>query len=188
MKLSGRMDNVYDALSRIVGRLEDLGVPYAIVGSLALAEHGYERATVDVDLLLTKAGLERLKKNVLGLGYVEKFPGSRSLRDTQRNVGIDILTTGDYPGDGHPKPVAFPDPAIVATQGMLGMVVPLATLIDLKLASGLSAPHRMKDLADILELIRAAGLPLDLADRLDPSVRDKYVELWHAAQAPSDER
>ena len=81
---------------------------------------------------------------------------------------IDFLIAGEFPGDGKPKAVVFPDPA----------------LIKLKLASGMTAPHRIKDLADVLELIRAAQLPADLATDLDPSVRQKYVELWQAAQAP----
>ncbi|HUO84798.1 MAG TPA: hypothetical protein VM534_06750, partial [Thermoanaerobaculia bacterium] len=55
-------------------------------------------------------------------------------------------------------------------------------LIELKLASGLSAPHRLRDLADVLELIRIAGLPRELAEELDASVREKYIELWESAQ------
>ena len=50
------------------------------------------------------------------------------------------------------------------------------------LASGLSAPHRLQDLADVLRLIHAAALPRDLASQLDPSVRAKFDELWLAAQ------
>ncbi len=59
---------------------------------------------------------------------------------------------------------------------------PPETLVELELASGLSAAHRLKDLADVLELVRHAQLGRDLASRLDPSVRDKYLELWSAAQ------
>ena len=47
----------------------------------------------------------RFKKAHLGRGYVEKFPGSRGLRDTEHNVAIDVLIAGDYPGDGRAKPV-----------------------------------------------------------------------------------
>jgi hypothetical protein len=61
-------------------------------------------------------------------------------------------------------------------------LLPLPTLIELKLASGMSAPHRLKDLADVLELIRALSLPRETSDSLDASVRAKYEELWEAAQ------
>ena len=125
--------------------------------------------------------------DTLGRGYVEKFPGSKGLRDTEHGVSIDVLLAGEYPGDGKPKPIRFPDPATIAVRGSHGAFLPLETLIELKLASGLSAPHRLKDLADVLELIRAAGLPASLDERLDPSVRGKYAELWTAAQTRDDE-
>ena len=129
----------------------------------------------------------RWSLRVLGLGYVEKFPGSRGLRDTEAGVGIDVLLAGEYPGDGKPKPVAFPDPAVAAVRGRRVALLPLGKLIELKLASGISAPHRLKDLADVLELIKALALPRQLADSLDGSVRAKYDELWQAAQTADRE-
>lgn len=172
-----------EALTRI---LDEEGIPYAIAGAMALNQYGYRRVTVDVDVLLTAEGLARLKQRAVGRGYVEKFPGSRGLRDTGNNVSIDVLVAGEYPGDGKPKPVSFPDPATVAIRGERVAFLPLEKLVELKLASGQSAPHRLRDLADVLELIRAAALPAELADKLDPSVRDRYRELWNAAQAPRD--
>ena len=95
---------------------------------------------------------------------------------------------GDYPGDGKPKPVRFPDPARAAIDSGSFRVLGLPRVIELKLASGMSAPHRARDLVDIQELIRAAQLPLALADELDPSVQGKYRELWQiVANAPVDD-
>ena len=92
--------DVQRALRKIVRELEDAKIPYAIAGAMALNWYGYRRVTVDVDVLLSAQGLAELKSRVLGLGYVEKFPGSKGLRDTENNVGIDVLLAGDYPGDG----------------------------------------------------------------------------------------
>jgi len=83
--------------------------------------------------------------------------------------------------------VSFPDPASAAVRGSRVALLPLPKLIELKLASGMSAPHRLKDLADVIELVRAASLPKELAAALDPYVRDKYLELWLAAQATEPE-
>jgi hypothetical protein len=179
--------DVQRALERLVGILEAQRIPYAIVGALALNELGYRRVTVDVDVLLTPEGLAALKAVALGRGYVEKFPGSRGLRDTEAGVDVDILLTGGYPGDGKPKPIAFPDPAVAAVRGARVALLPLPRLIELKLASGMTAPHRLKDLADVLELVRAASLPGTLAEGLHPYVRDKYLELWRAAQTRDPE-
>ena len=61
-------------------------------------------------------------------------------------------------------------------------MLPLPTLLELKLASGLSAAHRLKDLADVQEVIRALRLPESLATELDASVRAKYAEQWRSVQ------
>jgi hypothetical protein len=179
--------DVQQALIKIARLLRAEGIPYALVGAMALNEYGYRRVTVDIDLLLSREGLAAFKAKYLGRGYVEKFPGSKGFRDVENGVTIDIVLAGDYPGDGKPKPVRFPDPERSAIVGEHLNVLPLATLLELKLASGLSAPARLKDLADVLELVRAAALPEALAEQLDPSVRDKFRELWRAAQEARDE-
>jgi hypothetical protein len=179
--------DVQKAMYALAQNLEALGIPYAIVGAMALNEYGYERVTRDVDVLLTREGLAAFKQQRLGRGYVEKFPGSKGLRDAEHNVAIDVLLAGEYPGDGAEKPVAFPDPAQAAVRGPKVALLPLERLIELKLASGMTAPHRLRDLADVLELIRLNHLPAELADRLDPYVRPKFLELWEAAQGAERE-
>ncbi|HEY5923639.1 MAG TPA: hypothetical protein VIV11_18285 [Kofleriaceae bacterium] len=175
---------VHRAMHELAKDLEEAGIPYAIVGAMALNEHGYERVTTDVDVLLTREGLAAFKERFLGRGYVEKFAGSKAMRNTRHNVSIDVLLTGDYPGDGKPKPISFPDPAQVAERGVRFSLLPIPRQLELKLASGISAPHRMKDLADVLEWVKHAKLPRELADQLDPYVRDKFLELWDLAQTP----
>jgi hypothetical protein len=181
---TGRLHRTAESIAR---RLDAANIPYAIAGALALGVHGFERVTTDVDVLLTRNGLTELKNAYLGRGYVERFPGSKGLRDTESNVPIDILIAGDFPGDGLPKPVAFPDPAGAVVEGERYRVLALPTLVELKLASGMTAPHRLKDLADVLELIRALKLSEDLAADLNPYVREKYLELWRAAQVQDPE-
>jgi hypothetical protein len=175
---------VQQAMRKLVVALDELAIPYAIVGGMALNEYGYQRVTVDVDVLLTREGLQRFKDHWLGRGYVEKFPGSRGMRDTELGVTIDVLVTGDYPGDGQPKSVRFPDPAVVAIRGRGLALIPLATLIELKLASGMTTIHRAKDIGDVVELIKRAQPPRELGDKLDPSVRGKFFEVWDALQTP----
>jgi hypothetical protein len=40
----------------------------------------------------------------------------------------------------------------------------------------------VKDLGDVVEVIRALELPATLENELNPYVREKYRELWQAAQ------
>lgn len=178
---------VQKALEKLVHTLDAQGIPYAIVGAMALNEFGYRRVTVDVDVLLTPEGLAAFKATSLGRGYIEKFPGSRNLRDTEHGVDIDVVLAGSYPGDGKPKPIVFPDPGAVAERGARVALLPLPMLLELKLASGMTAPDRLKDLADVQEVIRINRLPRTLAGELNPFVRDKYVELWQAVEDHTEE-
>ena len=171
---------VQEALRKITERLNELGIPYAIAGGLALFRHGHRRFTEDVDILVTRQGLATIHNRLAGLGYLPPFPKSKHLRDTDLGVRIEFLVAGDFPGDGKPKPVAFPDPAVVAVvfEGINYLNLP--TLIELKLASGMTNPDRMKDLVDVLELIKLLALPRDFVQQLAPYVQNKFVELWTA--------
>src|SRR5205085_8410584 len=96
---------VHRTLQRITRRLDELGIPYALVGGMALFFHGYRRFTDDIDILVTREGLQEVHRQLEGLGYVPPFTGSKQLRDAETGVRIEFLVTGEYPGDGKPKPV-----------------------------------------------------------------------------------
>ncbi len=173
---------VFKALHNITRRLKSLGIPYAVVGGMALFRHGLRRFTEDVDILVTKDDLRIIHEKLEDLGYLPPFTISKQLRDTEVGVKIEFLTTGDYPGDGKEKPVSFPDPRTVRFESDGISYVNLPTLVELKLASGMTNPGRLKDLADVLELIKAIDLPVDFANQLNPYVQDKFKELWSYAR------
>jgi hypothetical protein len=159
------------------------GIEYMVIGAVALTAHGYPRFTADVDIVLTREGLEAFHRELVGLGYRPAFEGAKKkFRSTRNAVAIEVITAGEYPGDGKPKPVVFPHPATASTEMSGVKVVTLEKLIELKLASGMTAPHRLKDLADIQELIKIRRLSRELATELNPYVREKYFELWDAVQ------
>jgi hypothetical protein len=177
-----RESAVQKALLRITRRLDELGIPYAVAGGMALFFHGYRRFTEDVDLLVTPEGLQRIHESLEGRGYVPPFEGSRNLRDTEAGVRIKFLVSGQFPGDGKPKPVAFPLPDDVGVEIGGIRFLQLPRLIELKLASGMTNPRRLRDLVDVQELIDTLQLPEDLDQQLDPFVREKYRELWRVVQ------
>jgi hypothetical protein len=82
--------DVQQALEALARTLDEEAIPYAIVGAMALNEYGYERVTTDVNVLLTRDGLARLKQRLLGRGYVEKFPGSKGLAHSLDLFFLDL--------------------------------------------------------------------------------------------------
>ncbi|HEY8411468.1 MAG TPA: hypothetical protein VIK76_08695 [Pyrinomonadaceae bacterium] len=170
-------------LARLSADLEEHGIDYAVIGAVALLAHGYPRFTEDIDLVMTAEGLRKFHEELIGLGYTPAFPGARKrLKSTADGVSIEVMTTGEYPGDGKPKPVSMPEPDKASTEIDGIRFVTLEKLIELKLASGISAPDRLKDLADVQELIKIRKLDADFALKLDPYVREKYLELEAAVR------
>jgi hypothetical protein len=179
-----RDDPVHQTLRNIAANFDRLGIAYAVAGGMALSAHGFVRATVDVDILVTAEGLAAVHRDLEGLGYVSPFGGSKNLKDVSTGVRIEFLVAGQFPGDGKPKPVAFPDPveAGVEIDGIRYLGLPV--LVELKLASGMTGGvARLKDFADVVSLIETLHLPLEFAQRLNPYVRPKYEELWRGLQA-----
>src|ERR1051326_4544745 len=143
-------DEVHKTLRRLIQRLNRSGIPYAIVGAMALGAHNYRRATKDVDILLSAAGFEEFVKRFVGKHY-DRIPGrQRRFRDRTNGVGVDFLVTGRFPGTGQPGPIAYPDPAAVSQVMEDKCVVNLPTLVQLKLAA-----RRHKDFGDVVGLIQA---------------------------------
>lgn len=182
-----RESALHKALGKIARKLDELGVDYAVAGGMAMFFHGYRRFTEDIDILVTRDGLDTIHRELEGLGYLPPFEGSKHLRDTQNGVRIEFIVTGDFPGDGKPKPVAFPRPADASTTIDDVRFLQLPFLVELKLASGMTNPGRLQDLADVQQMIRVLGLLEDFDEKLDPSVREKYRDLWSAVHQHSAE-
>jgi hypothetical protein len=181
--------NLNSALAQLSADLGRHGIDYMVIGAVALMAYGYPRFTEDIDLVMTAEGLETFHKELIGLGYVPAFQGSRKkLRATREGVPVEVMISGEYPGDGKPKPVSFPVPSDASVELEGVRVATLEKLLELKLASGMTAPDRLKDLADVQELIKIRGLDERFAEGLDPYVREKYLELWAAVEQGRRER
>ena len=101
-----------ETLRRVAKDLESHAIDYSVIGAVALNNHGYRRFTEDIDLLLTKEGLEKFRNELIGLGYRPAFEGAtKKFRTTEENFTVEIITSGEFPGDGKPKPVVFPNPS-----------------------------------------------------------------------------
>ena len=179
---------LHNTLAQLASDLKEHEIDYMVIGAVALLAHGYPRFTEDIDLVLTPEGLEAFHHELIGRGYAPAFLGAKKrLRATSDGVTIEIMTTGEYPGDGKPKPVSMPEPSTASIEIDGIQVVTFAKLIELKLASGMTAPGRLKDLADVQELIRIRQLQPEFAVQLDPYVRDKFLELYETIRrSPKD--
>ncbi len=171
------MKDLERTLGDLQKRFASEGIPFALLGALAMGYHGYFRHTEDVDLLTTAEGLERIHERLVGRGLVLRTPGLRKgLRHTGYRVAVDIIQSGEHAG-AKGSPYVYPPPDSDAFEERDGVRVPtLATLLTIKLVSGVWG-KRLKDLGDVAELAKINRLDESFAERLIPEVRQKYLEI-----------
>jgi hypothetical protein len=176
------------ALEQLVADLKNHDIDYVVIGAVALFAHGYRRFTNNIDIVLTDEGLKRFVTPIGGrspqtlCNYDADITSNKRVRSFPHGISIKVMTSGEYPGDGRPKPVSMPEPTAAALEIDGIKFVTLEKLVELKLASGITAPDRLKDLADVQELIKVRALPPEFTERLDPYVRDKFLELLESVE------
>ena len=181
----GHIERVAFAMGKLARSLEREGIDYCVIGGNALHAHGFERATTDVDVLMTKEGLEKFVKTHVGRGYVPRFKGAKhKFRNTADDVPIDIVVTGAFPGDKQTE-VPFPEPNEISyDEGFFSLgsqqtirMVDLKNLINLKLLSYKDLPEeRTQDYIDVRKLIEINLLDEDYSEQLHPSVRETFLK------------
>src|ERR1051325_6301496 len=158
--------------------LADFDIPHLIVGGIALQEHGYPRVTTDVDIIVPDVleAVEFLTANLSG--PFRRVPGLQNRAQHRYNgIFVDLLPAGCVVKQGCKVP--FPQPRKITGELQL---VSLEQLISLKLDSWTGSPgKRLRDKADVTELILRRNLPRDLA--VAPSVQEQYIEIWDTLQA-----
>ena len=171
------------ALAELRDALRREGIPFAVIGALAMRQHGYVRHTEDIDIVTSPDGLARIHERLVGRGIVPRAKGlKKRFTNTRHQVGIDVLASGE-PAGAEGSPVRYPDPDSDAfTEERDGIrYATLGALMAFKIASGIWG-KRPRDLADAQELIKANGLAEDFAAELPEQLRGKYIELVAASR------
>jgi len=166
---------IVESARAAVATLAEHDIPHLIVGGLAVQEHGYPRVTIDVDIVVPDVpeAVEWLTASLTGPFFRVHGVHDR-VEDRRNSVQIDLLPAGQVLQRGCKVP--FPQPGKVAEQIQ---IVTLEELIALKLDSWVNSPNRrLKDKADVVELIKYRKLPRNLA--IHPAVRALYLETWDA--------
>jgi len=137
-----------------------------VLGGIAVFLHGYRRTTEDVDLFADDA--ERVAAALRELGAEWDAERREHRLD---GVPIHIVTANDTGG---------PPAETVEITGV--RLISLPDLVRIKLASGLGRVERAKDLADVVELIRAVPLDATFAARLPKEQRVAFRKLVDAVR------
>jgi hypothetical protein len=169
-------ESLWAAATRCHEALTAAGIPHALVGGVAVCLHGYQRTTVDVDLLVA-SGLNNQIRGCLEAAGFAWDAEDREYRD-RSGVPLQLLVSGERAGKG--SEVLLPDPsdpdAFDIIEGL--PVATLARVIEMKVACGAGDLRRThKDFADVVELIAGHDLGPEFAARLHKAVRKTFRRL-----------
>jgi len=179
--------DVAAALLALRKAFEEEGIPFAVIGALAMRQHGYVRHTEDIEIVTTPEGLSRIHARLVGQGVVPRAPGlRRKLRLVEQKVDLDVLQAGEHAGAPE-SPVTYPDPggAEFSDEADGIRYATLPALMAFKIASGVWG-RRPRDLADAQALIKANALSEAFRAELPEPLRERYLELVAAARSELD--
>jgi hypothetical protein len=138
---------VLEVAHKVHDQLDKLGVPHCLVGGIAVGAYASNRTTEDVDVLIRRDDVDKLPKGK-ALGLVEGF----------------TITVDNLPVDFIVATKAYLKTAIMSPVKIDGLpFLPPEALIVMKIQAG-----RAKDLADVVELVKAG--------KLDIAKTRKYIE------------
>lgn len=144
--------DLFDSLLMIVAKLDEAGIPYALVGGLAVAVHGAPRATTDIDLLIDPADADRAVATAKDAGFSfealpQQFSDGMRLRRVTRIEKGETLTLDLMLADPPLHPAWESREQFETDSGQGLWVIGRDALIAMKVQAG-----RAKDLADVERL------------------------------------
>lgn len=157
-------------LKTIIQDFEEVGIDYCVLGGLALAIYNYDRATDDIDILVSRDSVSKIDKFLIGNGYTRR-PGSTKdlyFHVCGRRIPIDILVEGDDKSG-----FVMPNPQKVRNRFFNVWYVDLPHLIAFKLNA--DEPRHVQD---VLSLIKANELKKSFAKKLPPETKKMFLKYF----------
>jgi hypothetical protein len=86
--------DLFNSIRRLTARLDEAGVKYALIGGMAMAMRGVQRATFDLDFLIMISDLEITRRVLADQGYQSVYQSenvSHFENPTERLARVDLL-------------------------------------------------------------------------------------------------
>jgi len=155
-------------LERLIAKLEESGIAYCVVGGQAVNAYVEPLVSLDLDLAVAAADVERIAPILESEFAVERFPHSINVSQQGSDLRVQFQTDTRY----------FDFPGRSERRSVLGLDLPVARLQDVldgkvwaALDSSRRPSKRQKDLADISRILERfpelrSRVPEELLERL----------------------
>lgn len=146
-------------VAEVVAALGSQGVPFAVIGALALSAHGVIRATSDVDLLAPAARSGDIDAIAVKLGYRCLHRSADAVNYLRNDERLDLLLASrpdalKLLAAAAPKVTVLGPMPVVSAEGLIGF----------KLQGWVNDRRRGQDIEDIKKLLGANRPGLDMAE------------------------
>jgi hypothetical protein len=139
-----------DMLERAIDLLRASGVPFCVVGGVAVNAYTEPVVTLDLDVVVAAEDVARIERAFAQEFKVERFPHSLNVSDPDSRLRIQVQTD--------PRYATFAERAV--ERDVLGLMLPVASVEDVLQGKVWAATDptrraskRQKDLADISRLL-----------------------------------
>ena len=169
------ISDLKDSLIKITMIFKDKGIRFTVIGGASLSKYGYARMTEDIDLLVHKDDRSKIKD--LPIGYIRELSnGSAKVFSLHEpKTKIEIIYSGERAGDS--RGIEYIDPSKISVEEDGIPYIDLKSLIMYKLCAGIYG-KRLKDFADVQELIVRNKLKRNFADKFRSDLKQKYIEIF----------
>lgn len=161
-------------INKVLSRYD---ISYIFIGGIARNEYTSPRTTEDIDILVAKEDMKKVKD--ISIGYMRDITGNGKMFNFHNNdnkVKLEILYSGEYAGD--PRGIEYLDPDIISEMHQDGLkYITLKDLIRYKLSAGIYG-NRYKDFGDIQDLIKTNKLSFNYANKFREDLKEKYQQIW----------
>src|ERR1043166_6419342 len=91
-------ESLWNVAVRCHRLLQDAGIPHAIVGGVAVCLHGYQRNTVDVDILVRREDAAGIRSALQDAGFV--WSSANAEFRSPAGIPVQCVLSGDRAGKG----------------------------------------------------------------------------------------
>jgi hypothetical protein len=173
------VEKVRERLLRATGALNAAGIPYAVVGGNAVAawvtrvDEAAVRNTQDVDLLIRRDDLERVKAALTAIGFVYKHSSGIDMfldgPDAKARDAVHIVFAGEKVRPEHLSAAPDVDPSEI---GPVYRTIALESLVRMKLNA-----FRFKDKVHLLDMISVGLIDKAWTQRFEPELADRLQQM-----------
>lgn len=178
-------ESLWAVAQRCAELFTQAGIAYGVCGGVAVCLHGYQRNTIDIDLIIRPQDSDRVRSLMQENDFTWN-PESVEFTSADGFV-VQFLVAGSNAGRDSEVKIALPEGErnVEEIEGL--SVVRLSRLIEMKIACGMSNLRRThKDFADVVELIAIRKLDGSFARFLHKSVGPTFRQLVRHANASGE--